>query len=172
MRLLTATLAATVLGGTLVLAQMPPLTAHADLKNAAGETIGRATLTDGPAGVLIHVELTSAPEGVHAFHIHAVGQCAPTFAAAGGHFNPAGHHHGVMNPQGRHAGDLPNVWVPANGRLTFDAFADGVTLKAGANSLFDSDGTALVMHGGADDYASDPAGAAGARIACGVVTKG
>jgi superoxide dismutase, Cu-Zn family len=171
MRVLTATVAASVLGGTLILAQAAPMTAHADLKNAGGETIGRATLTDGPAGVLIHVELTGAPPGAHAFHIHAVGQCAPPFTSAGGHFNPAGHQHGFMNAQGRHAGDLPNIWVPADGHLTFDAFADGVTLKAGADSLFDADGSALVMHGGADDYASDPAGAAGPRVACGVVTR-
>jgi superoxide dismutase, Cu-Zn family len=171
MRHLSAVLAAAVLGGTLVLAQMQPLTAHADLTNATGQTIGRATLTDGPNGVLVHVELTSAPAGVHAFHIHAVGQCAPPFTSAGGHFNPAHHQHGFMNPQGRHAGDLPNITVPADGRLTFDAFADGVTLKAGETSLFDADGSALVMHGGADDYASDPAGNAGPRIACGVVTR-
>ncbi len=171
MRHLSATVAAVVLGGALLLAQMPA-TAYADLKNPDGKTIGHATLTDGPHGVLIHVELMGVPAGTHAFHIHAVGKCEAPFTSAGGHFNPTQHQHGFMNPQGKHAGDLPNVTVPASGNLTFDVFADGVTLGAGSNSLLDADGSAIVMHQGADDYTSDPAGDAGPRIGCGVITKG
>ena len=172
MRHLIAMVAASALGSTLVLAQMMPATAHAELRNADGKTIGHATLTEGSNGVLIHVELTGAAAGVHAFHIHAVGQCTPPFTSAGGHFNPAQRQHGLVNPPGHHAGDLPNVTVPESGALTLDVFADGVTLGSGSTSLFDADGSALVMHGGADDYRSDPAGNAGPRIACGVITKG
>lgn len=172
MRYFAAVVSAVVLGGVLALAQTQPMTAHAELKNAQGQTVGQATLTDSANGVLVHVELTNAPAGAHAVHIHAVGKCEPpAFQSAGGHFNPAHAEHGVMNPKGMHAGDLPNVWVPEGGKLTFDALAEKVTLAAGPNSLFDADASALMLHAGADDYKSDPAGNAGARVACGVVTK-
>ena len=87
-------------------------------------------------------------------------------------FDDAGRRdHGSENAMGMHAGDLPNITVPAGGKLTFDFFAPEVTLKAGPTSLMDADGTAIVLHATADDYKGDPAGNAGARIACGVVTK-
>jgi Cu-Zn family superoxide dismutase len=155
-----------------VLLAQAPATAKAEIKDAMGKTVGSATLTDSPNGVLVHVTLTAAPPGAHAFHIHSTGKCdGPDFMTAGGHFNPMMKQHGITNPMGMHAGDLPNVQVPAGGALTFDAFASGVTLKAGANSLMDADGSALMLHATVDDYRSDPAGAAGARIACGVVTR-
>ena len=154
-----------------VLAQGMETTAKAELKDANGKTVGNVLLTDTPHGVLLHVTLMGVPEGQHAFHIHATGQCVAPFTTAGGHFNPANKQHGIENPMGMHAGDMPNVAVPAGGSLTFDSFAPDVTLKAGANSLFDADGSAVVLHAAADDYKGDPAGNAGARIACGVVTK-
>jgi Cu-Zn family superoxide dismutase len=146
-------------------------TARAELKNAEGQVVGQATLTEAPQGVLIHVTLTDVPEGTHAFHVHAVGKCEPPFTTAGGHFNPATKQHGIENAAGMHAGDLPNIEVPAGRHLTFDVFDRDVTIKAGPNSLFDADGSAIVIHQGKDDYKSDPAGNAGARIACGVITK-
>jgi superoxide dismutase, Cu-Zn family len=149
----------------------PTERAAAQLKNAAGQTVGEASLTETPRGVLIHVVLNGVPEGAHAFHIHQTGICEPPFTSAGGHFNPGGKQHGFENPMGAHAGDIPNIQVPAGGQLTFDVLAPDVTLKAGANSLFDADGSALVIHQGADDYMSDPAGNAGARIVCGVITR-
>jgi Cu-Zn family superoxide dismutase len=160
-----------VIAATAGTAQAQMLQATATLKDATGQTIGQATLTDTPNGVLVHVVLTSAPDGTHAFHIHQTGACEAPFTSAGGHFNPASRQHGIENPMGMHAGDLPNIQVPSGGGLTFDTFAPGVTLKAGANTLFDADGSALVMHQGMDDYKSDPAGNAGARIACGVITR-
>jgi superoxide dismutase, Cu-Zn family len=153
-------------------AQARAQTAHAELKNAQGEKVGEAMLMPTPHGVLIKVDIAKLPPGEHAFHIHAVGKCEPPFKSAGGHFNPMNKEHGIENPKGMHAGDLPNIYVPEDGKLKFDAFATGVTLKAGAkNSLFHPDGTSLVIHAGADDYKSDPAGNAGDRIACGVITK-
>ncbi|MFI5245125.1 MAG: superoxide dismutase family protein [Gemmatimonadales bacterium] len=152
-------------------AQALPMQANADLKNAQGQAVGRVTLTETPHGVLMHASLTGLPEGTHAFHIHQTGACVPPFTSAGGHFNPTAKQHGIVNAMGMHAGDLPNVQVPADGKLTFDALAPGVTLDAGPNSLLKQGGTAIVMHASADDYTSDPAGNAGARIACGVVTK-
>ena len=154
-----------------VLAQGAMDTAKADLKDAQGQSVGTVTLTDTPHGVLLHVVLTNAPEGVHAFHLHTTGKCEPPFMTAGGHFNPTNKQHGAENAMGMHAGDMPNITVPAGGKLTFDFLNPDVTLKAGANSLMDADGTAVMLHATADDYKGDPAGNAGARIACGVVTK-
>ena len=144
----------------------------AELKNREGQTIGRARLTDTPNGVLIAVMLEKAPAGEHAFHIHENGRCDPPgFQSAGGHFNPGGAQHGYGQAKGPHAGDLPNVHVPSDGRLTFEVLADGVALASGAKSLLDDNGSALVMHAKPDDYRTDPAGDAGDRIACGVIQK-
>ncbi len=141
--------------------------AKADIKNAQGQSIGSATLTETPHGVLLSVNLTSAPAGPHAFHIHGVGKCEAPFASAGPHLNPAGKKHGLKSAEGAHAGDLPNITVPAGGALAFDVLAPGVTMA----SVLDADGAAVVLHAGVDDYATDPAGAAGDRVACGVVAK-
>ena len=99
-----------------------------------------------------------------------VGVRRPTFESAGGHFNPAGAHHGFSNPDGAHAGDLPNLHV-GGAPTEMEILVPGTTLGSGSTSLLDADGAALVLHGAADDYRSDPAGNAGARIACGVVTR-
>ena len=145
--------------------------ATAGLENAQGASVGQVTLTETPNGVLLSATLTGMPPGVHAFHIHAVGRCEPPFKSAKGHFNPFGKKHGLLNPNGKHAGDLPNSHVPQSGELDFEVLADEVTLEEGPEgSLFDADGSAIVIHQGPDDYATDPAGAAGPRIACGVIT--
>jgi superoxide dismutase, Cu-Zn family len=141
--------------------------AKADIKNAQGQSIGSATLTETPHGILMSVTLTGAPAGPHAFHLHAVGQCAAPFTTAGGHLNPANKKHGLKSAEGAHAGDLPNITVPTGGALSFDVLAAGVTMA----QVLDADGAAVVLHQGVDDYAADPAGAAGDRIACGVVAK-
>jgi superoxide dismutase, Cu-Zn family len=149
-----------------------PDQAKAQLKNTDGQAVGEAVLTETPHGVLISVTLTGVPAGPHAIHIHQTGRCEPPFTTAGGHFNPGSMQHGINNPMGMHAGDLPNIQVPADSRLTVEMLDPSVSLKPGPNSLFDADGSAIVIHQGADDYMSDPAGNAGARIACGVITKG
>lgn len=148
-------------------------TAKAELKNTKGASVGNIDLTETPAGVLLHVVLKGVPQGTHGFHIHAVGKCeGADFTSAGGHFNPARHQHGLMNSAGTHAGDLPNLYIPASGDLMVEVLAAQVTLKAGqANSLFDRDGSALVIHDKGDDYKTDPAGDSGPRIACGVVSQ-
>jgi len=164
-----------LLGCTAAYAQAPVTptgTATATMKDAMGKTVGTVTLRDTPAGVLLKVDLTGVPPGGHAFHIHTTGQCeAPMFTSAGGHFAPGGTHHGFLTPTGPHAGDLPNVFVAADGKLSFEAIAKDVTLAAGPRSLFDADGSAVVLHATVDDYSTDPAGNAGARLACGVITK-
>jgi Cu-Zn family superoxide dismutase len=144
--------------------------AKATLKNAEGKEVGSAALTQTPAGVLIRLTVKGLPAGERAFHVHAVGKCEPPFTSAGGHFNPGGKKHGVMAAEGHHAGDMPNLHVPAGGELVVEVLNPAVTLEKGkANSLFGPEGTALVIHAGKDDYKSDPAGNAGDRIACGVI---
>jgi len=146
--------------------------AKATLKNAEGKQVGSATLSQTPAGVLIRLTLDGVPPGERAFHIHGVGKCEPPFTSAGGHFNPGGKKHGLMAAEGHHAGDLPNLHIPAGGALTVEVLNAAVTLEKGkANSLFGPEGTALVIHAGKDDYRSDPTGDAGGRIACGVVVE-
>ena len=144
--------------------------AKATLKNAEGKEVGAATLTQTPAGVLIRLSVKGLPPGERAFHVHGVGKCEPPFTSAGPHFNPAGKKHGLLAADGHHAGDLPNLHVPAGGELTIEVLNAAVTLEKGkANSLLGAQGTALVIHAGKDDYKSDPAGDAGGRIACGLI---
>jgi Cu-Zn family superoxide dismutase len=145
--------------------------ASAILKDADGKQVGEASLKATPNGVLISLNLTAVPPGERAFHIHAVGKCeGPAFESAGPHFNPDKAEHGVMNPEGPHAGDMPNLHVPESGKLQIEVFNQAVTLD-GDNGLLGGDGAALVIHASADDYTTDPAGQAGDRIACGVVTR-
>jgi len=145
-------------------------TAKATFKNAEGASVGSAELVQVNDGVLIKLALKGLPPGGHAFHVHAVGKCEAPFTTAGGHFNPANKKHGMMASDGHHAGDMPNLDVPASGELKLEVLNTGVTLAKGApNSLLRPDGTALVIHATVDDYKSDPAGNAGGRIACAVV---
>ena len=143
----------------------------ATIINSKGETVGSATLTQGPQWVTIAVEVSRLPPGKHGFHLHATGKCdPPDFQTAGGHFNPFGKKHGLKNPEGSHAGDLPNLEVGPDGKGKIEAAVGGLTLgKEGLAILFDPDGVAVVIHAGPDDEMTDPAGNAGARIACGVI---
>jgi Cu-Zn family superoxide dismutase len=171
---------ASVLASALVLAsaghpdldQTHGATATAELRNPQGRGVGQVELRDAEAGILLHVRLTGVPPGAHALHLHETGRCdPPSFESAGGHFNPTGARHGFLSAGGPHAGDLPNVHVPESGRLEVELFAARTALAGDGSSLLDADGAAVVMHQDADDYRSEPAGDAGSRIACGVVSR-
>jgi Cu-Zn family superoxide dismutase len=147
--------------------------ARAVLRNAEGKQVGTATLTQVDAGVAVQVAVAGLTPGRHGIHIHAVGKCdPPDFKSAGAHFNPFARQHGILNPLGAHAGDLANLEVGKDGKATASFTARGTTLAPGEGSLFGPEGTALVVHADADDEKTDPAGNSGARIACGVISRG
>ena len=158
----------------LALAALPAAaqSAKATLKNAEGKEVGRAALTQTPAGVLIRLTVKGLPAGERAFHIHGVGKCEPPFESAGPHFNPENHQHGFAVEGGWHAGDLPNVTIPAEGALEIDILATELSVSDGDEKMLDADGSALIVHAGIDDYTTQPTGNAGGRIACGVVKAG
>jgi len=135
-----------------------------ELKNAQGESAGTVMLVQVKKGVRMRVKLENLPIGQHAIHIHEVGKCdAPDFKTAGGHYNPDGKHHGFQKPEGHHAGDTPeSIQVEENHIGEKTMLLEGVTLDQFANR-------AVVVHEKADDQKSDPAGAAGNRVACGVI---
>lgn len=167
---ITTAVLALLAGASSVAAQQ--MTATATLINPDGEEIGQAELVETPnEGVLIRLHVEGLEPGSHGLHIHETGECtAPEFSSAGGHYAPRGHAHGMLHPHGKHAGDLLNLVVPESGMVSTERLAPGVTLMAGAHgSLFDDDGSALVIHANADDYESQPSGGGGPKVACGVI---
>lgn len=145
-------------------------TATATLTGPDGSPMGTVTLTQGPKGVLVSAAVEGLPPGAHGFHIHEAGTCAPDFDAAGGHYNPGGAGHGILDAGGHHAGDLPNIHAGADGTARADFFTAAVTLADGAaDSVFDADGSAIIVHENPDSYGADAG--AGGRIACGVIVR-
>ena len=164
--LLAVVLATTVAAGPAAAPQ-----ARGTFVDASGASVGWLRLTEDRRGdVHVNVHVKGLAAGLHGIHIHAVGSCSPTFAAAGGHYNPLGHQHGLENPSGPHAGDLPNLIVNGEGVGHLDARTDRVTLSEGGATLFDADGSAFIIHLNPDDQVTDAGnGGSGARIACAVV---
>lgn len=147
--------------------------AVARLQGPDGTELGTVAFTTTESGFVgIAIAVSGLPAGVHAIHIHETGDCsAADFASAGGHF-ALGHDHGIFAANGPHPGDLPNLYVGESGDAKVDYFSDRISIEVGAEgSLIDEDGSAVVIHAGADDYASQPSGAAGDRIACGVIAR-
>ena len=145
--------------------------AQATIINIDGETIGTATLRQGPTGVLMHIKVSGLTPGAHGLHLHSHGVCEPgeAFKTAKGHVGLVPGGHGLLNPKGPEPGDLPNIFVGADGVGEMEAFTTSVSLTDGPNNLLDADGSTFVIHENPDDHMSQPIGGAGARVACGEI---
>ena len=169
---MTAALALVALAGVAVAqdaARAEPVKAVASFVDGSGNAAGTASLAEVAGGVLITLEVLGLPAGEWvAFHVHETGSCDPATGhdSAGGHFNPAGSEHGYLAANGPHAGDMPNQPVGADGVLRAQVFNSAVTLADGDAGIR---GRALMIHAKPDDYASQPSGAAGDPLACGVI---
>lgn len=145
--------------------------ATATLTAADGAARGEARVTEASDGLHVFVKGKGLTSGAHAVHVHTTGNCAPPdFASAGGHWNPTHRQHGKDNPAGMHMGDMPNMIAGADGVGELEYVIAGATLRTGSAPLLDADGAAVVIHAQADDNKTDPAGNAGGRIACGVLS--
>ena len=137
----------------------------ADVKDRDGNSLGAVLVSDTPSGVtLATLTLNNLPEGVHAVHLHEIGDCsASDFKSAGGHV-AGDREHGILVEGGPHPGDMPNLTVKSNGVGEVEVFLPFLKVS---DHLLDEDGAAFILHEGLDDYESQPAGDAGDRIACG-----
>ena len=151
---------------------MPPPAASATLIDSAGARVGVATFSRVGRGARLGVSVSGLAPGRHGIHIHDQGACTgPDFASAGAHLNPDHRQHGLENPAGPHAGDLPNLLVEADGSADTIFTVSPDLLGGGEGWLFRAGGTAVVVHAERDDQQTDPSGGSGARVACGVVER-
>jgi Cu-Zn family superoxide dismutase len=150
--------------------KLSPKIAEAKIIDSHGKSLGTATFVETDAGVKIRLQASGLSPGTHGIHFHEKGKCeGPTFKSSGEHFRPQRKEHGLENPKGPHAGDLPNLKVEANGSADIEMLNDRVTLAKGKNSLLKSGGVSVIIHAKPDDQESNPSGESGDRIACGVV---
>jgi len=148
-------------------------TASATLIDNAGKKIGSAKLLQGPKGVLINVKVSGLTPGKHGLHLHSHGECDPKtgFKSAKGHVGKVTGAHGLMNPKGPEPGDLPNIFVGANGAGEMETYTTLVSIGSGNHDLLDADGSTLIIHDKPDDHITQPIGGAGPRVACGIIKK-
>ncbi|MDQ0219620.1 superoxide dismutase family protein [Peribacillus cavernae] len=148
-----------------------PKEVNVKMYNPDGDSLGTIKVQEQSKGVAFDIKLSGIESGEHAIHIHEKGKCAaPDFKSAGDHYNPDDKKHGLLHPEGAHAGDLPNLIVSDDGSTKAKLTAPQVTLKEGKTSLFTMAGTSLVIHERKDDGMTQPAGDSGQRIACGEIS--
>lgn len=147
---------------------IPAISATATIHDLAGMKIGTAIFDDTHSGVLVSATISGLGLGAHGIHIHENGKCEPPFNSAGNHFNSGNKRHGFKSIDGHHAGDLPNIELPAAGTLHFEFLMAGVTLR-GTRGILGPTGASIVIHTARDDYITEPAGNSGSRLACGVI---
>ena len=141
----------------------------AQLTLSNGIPAGTAQLYASGDTVSLSVAVTGISPGEHGFHLHTTGSCVrPDFTSAGGHLNPSGEGHGLEDDDGSHLGDLPNLMVSDKGTATKTVTLRGSQAEI-ISAVFDTDGTAIVIHADPDDGTSEPSGNAGSRVACGVL---
>ena len=154
--------------------------ANGDFVSPSGATIGKIEFKDGLGGVLMRISLSGLTPGWHGIHLHMVADCsdgADGFKASGGHINPDNAEHGLLNPDGAHRADIPNIFANAEGNAEAEIFRAGVNLKPseegaainGPYPLMDDDGFAVIVHESPDDHVTQPIGGAGARVACAAI---
>lgn len=143
----------------------------ANVYGGDGEVIGTVSIRNAPTGSLIKLMLDpgALQPGWHGLHLHQTGECSDTgiFRLSGGHVGKIQGQHGLLNPTGPEPGDLPNIWVAADGSAGYEAFSNLVQLT----DLTDGDGSALIIHAGPDDHLTQPIGGAGGRVACAAITS-
>jgi Cu-Zn family superoxide dismutase len=169
----TALICAALLAAAAMPAQAAkPQKAVAKLIDLSGNPAGTATFTATHHGILVELKLIGLNEGTHGVHIHTSGNCDPRarFTTAGPHFSFEPRPHGFFG-KGMHAGDLPNGYAARAGMLQASYLSNAFALGNGRKSIFDRDGASIIVTARGDDYASQPDGRSGDRIACGVIVR-
>ena len=152
---------------------IPRPVASGTFRNAAGDRVGLATLSDSGGILQLGLSASDLTPGPHGLHFHAQGTCTPPdFASAGPHFNPEHRQHGRLNPEGPHLGDLPNLVAGPDGSADTSFAVPSELAAPGPHSLLQPGGTAIVIHAKADDERTDPSGDSGDRVACAVIEPG
>lgn len=159
-----------ILAAALAASNASAQTLSSELRNAAGETIGKVSLTEAPKGVMMRIEVKGLAPGWHGLHFHEKADCSKAdFTSAGGHAHGGGDRvHGLLNAKANETGDLPNLYVNGQGIGMAEVFSSLTTL----GDLKSGDGSAVIIHANADDHMTQPIGGAGPRVACAEITEG